>query len=178
MRLFIAVCFPEDVNQHLLRSIDILKSKSTGNFTKPSNLHMTLVFIGETNRVEDIKSSMDEACKDQSPFDLTLNQIGRFERGRTSLVWAGGHSKKLPIISENLAKILTKKGFDIEKRKFLPHITLGREIIFQKFKNKEETESFLKSIEFEATAEIGSVVLMSSERTDSGLVYREIYAVS
>ena len=178
MRLFIAVCFSEDVNQHLLKSINQLKSKTTGNFTKPNNLHMTLVFIGETDRVEDIKSAMDEVCKDQSPYDLTLNHIGRFERGRTSLVWAGGHSKKLPMIYENLVKILTIKGFEIEKRKFLPHITLGRQIIFQKSKNKEETDSFLKTLEFEAADEIDSIILMSSERTDSGLVYRKIYAVS
>jgi 2'-5' RNA ligase len=178
MRLFIAVCFPEDVNQHLLRSIDQLKSKTNGNFTKPHNLHITLVFIGETNRVEEIKSAMDEACKNQSPFDLTLNKIGRFERGRSSLVWMSGYSEKLPIIYEKLVKILTSKGFEIEKRKFLPHITLGREVIFHKSKNKEETESFLKSLEFEADTEIDSVVLMSSERTDSGLVYREIYEVS
>jgi 2'-5' RNA ligase len=177
MRLFIAVCFPEDVNQHLLKSIDHLKSKATGNFTKPHNLHMTLVFIGETDRMNDIKSAMDDTCKNQAPFDLTLNKIGRFERGRTSLVWAGGLSKKLPNVCESLVKNLIDKGFDIDKRKFLPHITLGREVIFQS-KKKEEADTFLKSIEFEVSFEIDSVVLMSSERTDSGLVYRQIYSVS
>ncbi len=63
MRLFIAAHFPEETNRHFLEFTDILRKSAEGNFTKPQNLHMTLIFLGDTKPAdaEKIKELMKKA---------------------------------------------------------------------------------------------------------------------
>lgn len=48
MRLFIEINFNEDIIEDLVRlQAEFKRCRVAGNFTKPENLHLTLVFIGE-----------------------------------------------------------------------------------------------------------------------------------
>ena len=61
MRLFIAINFSSEEKSKLFSIIaDLKKYTVGGNFTRSENLHLTLVFLGETGRLADIMSAMDK----------------------------------------------------------------------------------------------------------------------
>lgn len=77
MRLFVAINFSKDVKNALLAAIDELKGQAvSGNFTSPDNLHLTLAFIGESERASAIRGAIDRCAV--PPFDLAVSREGHF----------------------------------------------------------------------------------------------------
>lgn len=168
MRLFIAINFNTETRSRLVALRDELRSNSKkGRFSAPENLHLTLAFLGECDekQVADAKSAMNAV--EFKPFAINIGCIGRFRRGSGDIWWAGvNNSRQLTKLYEKLTKKLLESGFQIEKRKFSPHITLGREII-----TKASPRMFE---EFEQP--IDKIELMKSERIASKLTYTAIHA--
>ena len=167
MRLFIAVNFNDDTKNKLLTLRDELRSNSTkGNFTLFENIHLTLAFLGECNarQVETIKSVMDATSF--KPFDLIIKRIGRFRRGSDDIWWAGVRENNILLdLHRNLTAELCAKGFQLDNRKYSPHITLGREIV---------TEASPRQIEpFGET--VSKIELMKSERIRGKLTYTAVF---
>ena len=162
MRLFIAIHFSEEIHALLLESIASLKAQSlSGSFTSPKNLHLTLAFIGETNRVSAIRRAMDEPSAD--PFSLTVSGCGRFG----NLWWAGvKDSPALSRLATELQNSLRHAGFSIESRPFKPHITLGRQIV-------PRDKIFLTVPSVSMT--VKKISLMKSERLGGRLTYTPVY---
>ena len=159
MRLFIAINFNNETRSRLLALRDELRSKSQrGNFTTPENLHLTLAFIGEISpkKVDKIKAILETVEFD--PFEATVDKLGTFSRG--ALWWTGLREEK-PLM--NLQRELTHKlalcGFEMDGRKYNPHITLGREVVTD-----------IKPWQIEPFGEtVSTVDLMKSERTNEKL---------
>lgn len=100
------------------------------------------------------------------PFTINIGSIGRFRRSSGDIWWAGVNDNfQLIMLYNKLIKKLTKFGFQIEKRKFSPHITLGRDVITQASPHVFE--------EFGQT--INKIELMKSERIDGKLTYTAIH---
>ena len=56
MRLFTAINFDDNIKDALSAAISELKARGIrGTFTLRENLHLTLVFLGETPRVSDVR---------------------------------------------------------------------------------------------------------------------------
>lgn len=162
MRLFIAVSFSDEIKKLLLDAIEELKSKAAcGNFTRRENLHLTLAFIGETNRTADIIRCIDSVSA--SSFTLTFGGCGRFG----DLRWAGiKRSEELSALAENLQNALREDGFRIEKREFKPHVTLAREVM---------SDARITLTIPTANMDVRRISLMKSERVNGRLLYTEIY---
>lgn len=122
MRLFIAILFDKEATCALEEAMEELSAQNIrGNYTRPENLHLTLAFLGETEDARGAIGAMTAAAG--QGFPITLEGIGRF--GDT--LWAGVQSSgKLEALAERLKEALSARGFSIERRKFLPHITLVR----------------------------------------------------
>ncbi|MBP3277766.1 MAG: RNA 2',3'-cyclic phosphodiesterase, partial [Butyrivibrio sp.] len=59
MRLFIAICFDDNMLNSLVEiQDDLIRSGGRGNYTPRENLHMTLAFIGEYDDPEQIEEVM------------------------------------------------------------------------------------------------------------------------
>lgn len=58
MRLFVAIRFSPAVEQALWAAVGDLRRQGDGTFTRRENLHLTLAFIGETDRLEEVKSAL------------------------------------------------------------------------------------------------------------------------
>lgn len=87
MRIFIAIRFTEAFKSSILDAQDGLKEYGVrGNYTQPENLHLTLAFIGETERVEEIKAAVDSVKFE--PFVIRTGKMGCFN-GRSRVVWLG-----------------------------------------------------------------------------------------
>ena len=92
MKLFMAVNFDEDIKLRIKTVQDKLKKETQrGKFSLPENLHLTLVFLGETaeDRLPEIKNAMEQTvCSDAAPiypFDLIFSCAGFFKRGGKEL---------------------------------------------------------------------------------------------
>ncbi len=168
MRLFIAVLFEDNIKNELLRFSERLRISSvSGNFTSPDNLHLTLAFIGETERIRDIKDIMDGM--DFGPFGISLGRMGVFRRDGGDLYWIGlKYDPLLRTAAEYLRSELRKAGFDIENREFKPHITIGRQVALNRGISDPRVSS--------ESMTVRRVSLMRSERINGKLRYTEIYA--
>jgi 2'-5' RNA ligase len=165
MRLFVALLFDNGFRASLAGMMRSLRRAGvTGGFTPPENLHLTLAFIGETNRVDEAKAAISSL--DLSPVELELDCLGRF--GDT--VWAGLRpNMELNAAADAVGKALwtAGAGFKLEKRPFIPHITLVR-----RAKPDE-----LPHIEIPAAAMTARrVSLMSSQLGKGRPVYTEIFS--
>lgn len=171
MRLFIAINFNENVKKTLVTAIGGLKAGSLrGNFTKSENLHLTLVFIGETSRVEDITSAMDKI--DKEPFEISMGGLGRFKRTGGDIYWIGvDKNNSLTGIYNKLYEELKSVGFQLESREYRPHLTLGREVVLSDSFDKKAYELTVPQMKMT----VSKISLMKSERTDGKLIYTSIY---
>lgn len=176
MRLFIAINFNEEIKNHLMDAIQKLKQSSVkGNFTQRDNLHLTLVFIGEvgTDKVDQIKSVINRV-KSES-FDLAFGGIGRFKRKGSEIYWVGVEKNEmLYSINNQLTEELRIEGFDIEKREFKPHLTLGREVIVKDSFHQDNLAELLPNMNMN----VNRISLMKSERIKGILTYTDIYGKS
>ncbi|HOJ47924.1 MAG TPA: RNA 2',3'-cyclic phosphodiesterase [Bacillota bacterium] len=166
MRLFTAILFTPEIKKVLTDHIAALKIASrSGNFTLENNLHLTINFIGETDRVEDVKKAMS-AIRFQ-PFTITLGKSGVFRRSGGDIYWLGiAQNPQLDSLHKNLFEALRAKGFTLENRDYKPHITLGREVVLNK------TPAFSEK---PLQMTVSRVSLMKSERIGGKLVYTEIF---
>ena len=173
MRLFVAVNFDEKIKEALALDIEKLKNFSVdGNFTHKENLHLTIAFIGETNKKQDAAAAL--ANIDEESFALSINGFGCFRRNGGDIYWRGIQpSPQLNKIYEQVYSGLTEKGFVLEKRPFKPHLTLGRRVVTSE---KFNFSAFKKSLP-KITAPVKRVSLMKSERIDGKLCYTEIFGV-
>ena len=167
MRLFIAINFNNDTRAQLLALRDELRSRSKrGNFSVAENLHLTLVFLGEciAKQLSAVKAAMDATSFE--PFPISIERVGRFKRKGGDIWWAGiQESKPLIDLQSNLTDKLIDAGFTLDKRKYSPHITLGREVLTDiapwRLQPFGET--------------IASIELMKSERINGKLTYTAIH---
>ena len=162
MRLFIAILFSEKINRVLSDAVESLRMQSvSGSFTRPENFHLTLSFIGETEKTEAIRRDMD-SCSILS-FELSVGGSGQFG----NLYWVGVYkTPELLALEKSLWNALTDNGFDVESRSFKPHITIARNV-FSPVPVKLNVPKTIMTV--------NQISLMKSERTKGNLVYTEIY---
>jgi len=136
-RLFISVNCGDKIKKQILSVQETIKTQSVkGNFSLPENLHLTLVFIGETpeDKIPLITSAIEEALKSPpDSFTLAFSAVGCFKHANKELWWIGtdNNDTSLDILKEIRRRItdgLFSKGVNFDNRPFNPHITLGREI--------------------------------------------------
>jgi 2'-5' RNA ligase len=160
MRVFIAIRFTQAFKEPIFEAQDALRDNGVrGNFTLPENLHLTLAFIGETDRVDDIKAAVKEVVFE--PFEIKTGRLGCFN-GRSKVIWLGiDGEKKLKAITAELRKNLDIRGIDYAKGRFQPHITLVR-----------QPSDMPLDIDIEsASMTVKEISVMKSERISGRLVY-------
>lgn len=169
MRLFTAINFDDKTKDSLCESIDALKAHGiTGNFSRRENLHLTVVFIGETARVSDITAALGGLRA--APFTLGLGGLGAFRGG---LLWCG--IKENPVLSGIYASLgaeLKRRGFSVEDRPFSPHLTVCREAVVPTGLNIKDLSPLFPPL----TQNVGKISLMKSERLNGKLTYTEVFA--
>ena len=160
MRVFIAIRFTQAFKEPIFEAQDALRDNGVrGNFTLPENLHLTLAFIGETDRVDDIKAAVKEVVFE--PFEIKSGRLGCFN-GRSKVIWLGiDGEKKLKAITAELRKNLDIRGIDYAKGRFQPHITLVRQPSDMPLDNDIESANMI----------VKEISVMKSERISGRLVY-------
>ena len=124
MRLFIALELPGPVRRAIAGDAESLRSLCPrARFVPEQNYHLTLVFLGETEpgRLPDVIEAMERCPSPAIP--LTAGGLGRFGDTLWREVRGGGD---LYSLQRQLSRELRQRGFALEKRAFVPHLTLAR----------------------------------------------------
>src|SRR4051794_20046375 len=88
MRVFVGLAIPDDIRSRILAYMEDLKRIApNAKWVRPESLHVTLKFIGETKRVEDIKNAL--AGVRVSQFDVTFGGAGFFTPRSPRVFWVG-----------------------------------------------------------------------------------------
>lgn len=121
MRLFVGLQ-PSDEFRTALSGLQgrLREAGVTGRYLDPSNLHMTLAFIGEWP--EEDAPVLPEV---ERPFSVTLSRPGVFPEAK--VLWAGvAPSDALDNLAENVRRRLAESGIPFDPKPFRAHITLAR----------------------------------------------------
>jgi 2'-5' RNA ligase len=174
IRAFIAVQLPSDVKQEMGLVADVLAGQipeRSVRWVKPDLMHITLRFLGETavSKLDAISQAIDNAAKNQAPLKLHLHGTGCFPNAkRPRVIWVGlaGQVPELAAFKRNLDGGLVDLGWEMEKRPFKPHLTLGRVKDAKKLRGLS-WDVDVKEKEIPVTA----VYLIESQLTPQGSIY-------
>ncbi|NLW11616.1 MAG: hypothetical protein GX028_06335 [Clostridiaceae bacterium] len=111
---------------------------------------------------------------DQPALTLQFDRCGHFSKARGGDIWWIGlkNNNKLNRLQRRLSRELTAAGFEIEKRRFTPHLTLARQVRLKPDISADEFKLEIKPF----AADINKISLMSSDRIDGALTYSEIWS--
>jgi 2'-5' RNA ligase len=111
---------------------------------------------------------------DQPALTLQFDRIGHFTKERSGDIWWIGlkNNNKLNRMQRRLSRELITAGFELEKRKFTPHLTLARQV---RLKPDLITDEFKLDMRPFST-DINKISLMSSDRINDVLAYTEIWS--
>ena len=163
MRLFVGLKPSDECRKALSDVQENLRAAGvTARFYEPSNLHMTLAFIGEWP--ENISAILPRV---EQPFSVILSKTGVFPKAR--VLWAGAeHSQALDRLAQRVRENLAEQGIPFDPKPFVPHITLGRRPFIPEGMD-------LAGIEIPSAAmPVTDVYLYRSESGENGMVYTVI----
>ncbi len=177
MRLFIAISLNSQLQQELTELQEKFRALKGIRWVKPQNIHLTLNFLGEVDeqRIPLIKEAMQRAVPGTSPFLISFGGLGVFPNLKAPrVIWLGlSPEKEVIVLQQKLEKELAKIGFSVEKRKFHPHLTLGR--VKRGFIKKigEEGDTSLSS-----KLRVDKIGLIQSKLTPEGPIYSVVYGIN
>lgn len=129
MRCFVALDLPPPVRNHIANVGAPLRDKYDLKWVARDQLHATLVFAGELAEpdVDELADAVERL--DVPPLSLFLSGFGAFpQKGLPRVVWAGlgGDVEALSAVRATLAEHAEALGVPRDKRRFTPHVTVGR----------------------------------------------------
>lgn len=122
-RLFVGLSLPEVV----VDALTIMQHGIDGARWRPvENFHITLAFIGEVDR-NGFEATIDALSLIDVPvFEIDLSGAGYFGDTTPRAIWAGvKRSEQLKHLQAKVANALRQSGFVLERRKYVPHVTLA-----------------------------------------------------
>lgn len=164
MRLFIAICFDDNMMDALSEIQDDLRRCGVkGNYTPRENLHMTLAFIGEYDDPEQVVEVMQKELL--RSFSVKLSGYRPFK----DMFFADfEENDDLRDYVKRLRQALLDEEIPFDRKKFLPHVTLIRRADCTKGK------AFLPEFQDSESMRVNGISLMKSEQGRHGMVYTEI----
>ena len=185
MRLFVAIDLDEAIRQRIERYLEGVRGFAPDvRWVSPQSLHITLKFIGESDRLESIKEALGKL---QAPsVQIGVRGIGFFPTAKSaSVFWIGIQAdEQLAKLAGSIDAALLPLGFAREERAFTPHLTLARsgsgnpkrqrsDSPNRKFQRLQEQLARMPAPEF-GTMTAHEFFLYQSKTAPSGAVYSKL----
>ena len=183
LRTFIA--FP--ISEGLIEKIEALqgelkKLKLDAKMVDPRKSHLTLKFLGDTpvSSLDKIHPVLKETAERHTHFSVLIDTFGAFPSFRSPRVlWVGCKEEALEAVAlvEDLNRELSPLGFEKEKQKFRPHLTLAR---LRSLKNEKQLAQFTErfTLPWQETLPCQILIHYKSILTAQGALYEPIYQVT
>ncbi len=132
VRVFTAVELDDEIRRTLAaEGLCLVKDLGKVSLTPAENLHVTLKFVGEVNRVDlaDLSAAVAECCRDLRPGEIEVSGAGGFpDLKRPRILWAGVSDPGgiLTPVFDALNVAMKAFGAKVEHRRYEPHVTFAR----------------------------------------------------
>ena len=182
IRSFLAFELPPEIRAVISHvSHEIKKSLLDLRCVKPENIHLTMVFMGNVHYedLDQINKAVSSVCCRYGPFNISIKGAGVFGSRRSPRVlWVGldGDLERISYFRDALQKHLKPFGIKQEKRRFSPHLTIGR------FRKGDRPGAHLDTIlsrylELDSpVCSIGELIQFKSDLKPGGAVYTRLNA--
>lgn len=131
MRLFVAAFLPEETKDALSRYVNSFRNLVQGVRWEPrEKFHVTLRFLGdvEESRLEGISTDIGSVVSGSGRVESGFDGLRLFPGPRNPRVLALClvRSERFQALFDGMQQAVLQNGFEGEKRKFIPHVTIGR----------------------------------------------------
>lgn len=178
IRLFLGVSLPFRWQKELFSIGEQMKKDvAAARWVPVKNMHITLKFLGscDDDLPDQILAALSNGLSDLKPFSLKLERLGGFPSlKRVRVFWIGvveGHDQMVDLASIT-ERALVPLGFEKEKRKFHPHVTLAR------LKKPQDLQAIIADRDLEEFEEsliaVDSITLYKSTLTPHGAIYQSL----
>lgn len=176
-RLFIALPLSHKIQQLLYdATLDLRKKFPELRFELPEKLHITLKFLGWTDKpIEEISEALTPIARHSLPIHLATTTFGAFAGTRLVAYIGLSENPVLTRLATAIDDVMATMGFEPETRAFHAHVTIAR----GKGKTPlhwRETARQIKKFPFNHSFQFTAyrIVLMQSTLTPSGSEYQVI----
>ncbi len=179
MRLFIAVHVPEKLKEKILEIEDSIKQTDIdAKLVEKENLHFTIKFLGETEKVKEIKNAMEKALEEFPKFCIDIEGLDALPSKKyIRVIWLSVREGSLEFrrLCQAVDEELSRIGFKKEKD-YIPHLTIIR---VRSGRNMPKLQKLLEELEKTSigSMKVDKVNLMKSVLSGKGPVYEELCSV-
>ncbi len=127
MRLFVALDIDSEIRRRIVEFRDQIRAYAPDvRWVGPQTFHITLQFLGETERLEEIRTALQQVRGAEVP--LSFRGTGFFPNPKSPRVfWVGIESDEhLRELASSVGDALQPLGFRRDAGPFAPHLTLAR----------------------------------------------------
>ena len=180
IRSFLAFELPAGIREIVTRVAgEVRKWPLEVKWVRVENIHLTVVFMGnvKTEDLQSVKEAVQGVCLKSAPLQISLRGMGVFPHKRNPRVlWLGldGDVERMSHFRDALQKKLRPLGVKEEKKRFKPHLTLGR------FRRPNKLDLHLDEIIFKykdlnsPTCRLSEFILFKSDLKPGGAVYTKM----
>ena len=179
IRVFLALEIPKKVRDRLYAYTELASGNSN---LKPirwllrDNYHITLAFLGniEYFLISNLQQKLEQNLSSTKAVLFRFSEITPFPFSSTPKIVAAmlEYSRELMYLQQNTAKSVSALGISFERRRFTPHVTLGR----LKSRSRKALAFQPQQIFLEGVSE--KVMIFKSELTSKGSIYTSIGEIS
>lgn len=147
MRCFIALSFGDFYSMQLRQVMQEYRAeRAFVRWIDPEHAHVTLHFFADLSEkmVLDVRQHLHDAVKGVPPFFVRLGDLGCFQsKCRPRTIWLSiiDRGRNIEQLHGKISSRLSGFGLPVERRRFVPHLTIGR------VKNVGDDREFLENIQ-------------------------------
>lgn len=127
MRLFVALDIEPEIRKRIAEFREQMRAYAPDvRWVGPESFHITVQFLGETTKAEEIRAALERAQSAAIP--MAFRGTGFFPSANSPRVfWVGIESdERLQQLADAVGKLLRPLGFEGDAGPFKPHLTLAR----------------------------------------------------
>ena len=127
MRLFVALDIDSEIRRRIGEFRNQMRTLAPDvRWVGPETFHVTLQFLGETQKLDEIRSALQQVKGPAVP--LTFRSTGFFPNAKSPRVfWVGIESDEhLQQLANSIGEALKPPGFERDAGPYKPHLTLAR----------------------------------------------------
>jgi len=177
IRSFISLDLPLSLRHELSGHAKLIPGQAKRHnirWLPPENYHLTLVFLGEIESaiLSGLQFALERKLESTKAVPLTISAITPFPFSRPRIAAAlVEHTAELLRLQSDVANCVRKYGITPERRRFAPHVTLGR----LKPHAGKIVDFKVRNILLSGIAE--SVTLFQSELTPDGAIHSALVEI-
>ena len=179
IRTFLAFELPQTVRNKLSVHAELISGHDKLQqirWLPKENYHLTLAFLGNVEYVliSSLQLKLEQNLSSNKAVPFRFSEITPFPFSGTPKIAAAmlEHSEELLQLQHNTAKCVRGFGISLERRRFTPHVTLGR----LKSRSRKSLAFQPQQIYLDGVSE--KVVIFQSELAPKGAVYTALGEIS